>query len=572
MKKILLSMSLLLALPTMTFAGPRSIEEMKAAAQKAIPAAQGNARSVVRGELKVLKAASQLTVLGYQNGGYAVIANDDKFDAVLGYSDTQFGNDVPPAMQWWMDAINASMEQKLAEGAKVTPVEIPQGYAKAVEGLTKTTWGQNAPFWNMTPLYTVNGVQQHYVTGCVATSMSQVMKYHGWPDVGSGYSSYTFSPDGGASQTLSADYDRTRYDWANMLDSYADGYNDAQADAVATLMSHAGISVEMQYNTDGSGARSVDACKALKTYFKYNENGRIYERDFYGINEWMQIIYRELNDGCPLLYGGSQANGYAHSFILDGYNDEGLIHVNWGWNGSSNGYYDIASLGGYAYTQEMVVVRMPDDPTFTDKIHSCWGTRGNIVMSLNGFNIDLSFQPVSLQIPYFQIINCVDKVFTGELDLVAENLETHEVTPLDVDLAFPALVNVEFASGFTIDNGSASASISRLLDGQYRIYFASKANDETEWYPVRSHESYTNNYILTINGYDISLEQGDNQWTAGINGVEVDADDDGMARVYTASGVEVYAAPAASFSIDDVPATGLLIVKKGGETTKVMKK
>ena len=567
MKKILLSMSLLLALPTMTFAGPRSIEEMKAAAQKAIPAAQGNARSVVRGELKVLKAASQLTVLGYQNGGYAVIANDDKFDAVLGYSDTQFGNDVPPAMQWWMDAINASMEQKLAEGAKVTPVEIPQGYAKAVEGLTKTTWGQNAPYWNMTPVYTANGVETHYVTGCVATSMSQVMKYHNWPTQGEGRKSYDFKPENSNTYIrLNADFGRTTYDWANMLDSYADGYNDAQADAVATLMSHAGISVEMQYNADGSGALSSKACTALKTYFRYNENGRIYLRDFYGINEWMEIVYRELNDGCPIIYGGSQANGYAHSFILDGYDDEGLIHVNWGWDGSSNGYFDIAQLGGYAYSQEMVVVRRPDDASFTDKIHSCWGTKGNISMKMSSFNIHLDFAASPIQ-----MINCIDVPFTGELDLVAENLETHEVTPLNIDLAFPELKDVAYAAGFTIGQGDANASIASLQDGQYRVYFASKATDEAEWYAMRSHENYINNYILTINGYDISLTAGDNQWTSGIEGVETTTADDGMARVYTVDGVEIYAAPAASFSIDDVPAKGLLIVKKGGETTKVMK-
>ena len=127
MKKILLSMSLLLALPTMTFAGPRSIEEMKAAAQKAIPAAQGNARSVVRGELKVLKAASQLTVLGYQNGGYAVIANDDAHEAVLGYSQSRYADSMPCGLKWWMKATDIALQRGEATSDKTAEIKEIRG-------------------------------------------------------------------------------------------------------------------------------------------------------------------------------------------------------------------------------------------------------------------------------------------------------------------------------------------------------------------------------------------------------------------------------------------------------------
>lgn len=568
MKTTHLMIAFMLAVPAFAQAGTRSVEEMKAAAREVIPV-HGAARSGA-GSLEVLKSTGQMTVIGYANGGYAIIANDDKFAPVLGYSDQPFGDNIAPAMQWWMDAMELSLEKQLAGGAATRTVAIPDDYAASVAPLTKTTWGQNAPYWNNTPVYTAETGETHYVTGCVATAMSQIMKYHEYPVTGTGESSYEFN-----GQTLSANYGETTYDWANMLDSYTGGYNDAQAEAVATLMSHCGISVNMQYKPDGSGAYSADASRALKTHFGYSENIRIYNRDFYGEKEWMAIVYRELNDACPILYSGSMPTGFAHSFVLDGYDEAGLVHVNWGWEGENNGYFDIVQLNGFTESQEMVVVREPGDTRYTDVIHSCWGTRGDIVMSLSGFNIVVTQnRPSLLQSAAF--VNTVDKNFTGEIALLAENLETHELTDLrlgasvDLDMSF---TDIPYNEGFVLpSNVQLFASIASLFDGQYRIYFASKDVTEDEWYPVRSNEEFDNNYILTIDGRSITLELGDSQWTAGVDGVTVDNPDDGVVRVYTVDGVEIYSAPAAGFSVSDVPAKGLLIVKKGDNVTKVMRK
>lgn len=575
MKKIIFSMTALLVLPLTVLAGPRSLNEIKAAARKAIPTSQTSARSTSGGELKVLKVMNQLTVLGYDNGGFAVIANDDSFAPVLGYSDKKAGDNLPPAMQWWLEAANASLEAQLDKGVQTRAAsDIPEGYEKSVAPLLTTTWGQEEPYNALTPVYTSDAGETHYYTGCVATAMAQIMNYYESPVKGKGSSSYMFTPPAGqgSQQMLYANYGNTVYDWDNMLDSYTGTYSEANATAVSTLMYHCGVSVQMQYNETGSGARSVDACNALRNYFGYDENIKLYNRSVTPVKEWMSIVYRELNDHCPILYSGMRADGFGHSFVLDGYDEDGLVHVNWGWEGESDGYFNIAPLNGFSNQQEMVVVRLADDNRYNETYKSRWGCNGALTMSVTGTNISIAL--LSSQSGFFNA--CADN-FSGVVSVVAENMEDGTITALSssLDNIMPQK-DVVYSYGFTLTDGALLASFGRLMDGQYRIYFASKDEKESEWQPVLSSEYNNNNYIFTLDtsqGINATITPGDPQWTTGVeNVVAADNTDDGMARVYTASGVEVYAAPAASFSIDDVPATGLLIVKKGGETTKVMKK
>ena len=165
--------------------------------------------------------------------------------------------------------------------------------------------------------------------------MAQVMKYHDYPEKGKGYNRWTFYPNGNNSTgtTVRVNFANT-YDWKNMLDKYTRGkYNDTEAKAVAVLMKDCGGSVSMQYAKDGSGAYAADACRALRNNFKYHKAIKLYTRAFYPKDAWMDLIYRELNDNCPILYGGATTQGFGHEFVFDGYDKNGLVHVNWGWEG-----------------------------------------------------------------------------------------------------------------------------------------------------------------------------------------------------------------------------------------------
>ena len=171
-------------------------------------------------------------------------------------------------------------------------------------------------------------------------------------------------------QTLSADFGSTTYDWDNMLDSYDGSYTGTQANAVATLMSHVGISCDMGYGR-GSGAWDYAMVEALRNYFGYNKGMICKRRGNTPINEWEQTIMNELDNSRPVFYTGYTPNGGGHAFVFDGYNDEGYFHVNWGYGGFYNGYFLVTALntsdesgsfeGGFNQLQEIIIGIYPDD-------------------------------------------------------------------------------------------------------------------------------------------------------------------------------------------------------------------
>ncbi len=565
MKKNYITLSLLLGVALSVSARERTVAEMKQAALGVIgQSVVGKKSAPLNAEaLQVLDQKSQLTVLGTQGGGFAVIANDDNFSPVLGYSENPGNGEVAPGFLWWMNEMNASLEQTLANGGSNEPVKLDASYKTEVPQMLTSTWGQGAPYNSLTPVYPGDNGDEHYVVGCVATAMAQVMLYHKYPVHGEGSRSYRFAPGGGvAAVTLSANFGEATYDWDNMLDNYTGTYTDAQAQAAALISFHCGVSVKMTYTKDGSGSYSSDAVDALRKYFTYNPNIKFFNRDYFPRKEWMNIVYRELSDGCPILYGGQSTSG-GHAFVLDGYNAQGLVRVNWGWNGAQDGYFDIGSLNGFSSQQTIVQVRLPDDTSFTQPYTSNWGLAGAIEASYSSSSGLVSITGNTA----YQLD--VDP-FTGSICLVALNTETGSVTNLGAVVS--GISKKKFGQALAL--GTAQFSASSLPQGKYRIYFASKVDGESTYQPVRAKETVRNSYILTI-GDKVTLKaDNDGNWT-GIGSVAI-ADDtrtsaDDTVRVYDTTGRLVYYAPASLYNEDDIPAKGVLIVKQGTQTKKILK-
>ncbi len=526
MKKISLLITLIFAFALNSLAKPRTAEQMKAAA-----AAVLNTQTMAKGlnfsaaDVTLIDSRSQTVIYG-NAGGYAVVSKDDTFSPILGYSDTAMSDNPAPAFLWWLETINKSMENMLANGTEPQHVQPAPEYRTSVPELLTTRWGQDTPYNLQCPEYTVNNVKDNYVTGCVATAMAQIMKYHNYPEKGYGKTIYRLNPGDGATLTIEADFGNTTYDWANMLDSYIPGrYNDEQANAVATIMYHCGVSVRMNYAKDGSGAFSYDACTALRTNFLYDKNIKHYSRDFMPNEEWMNIIYRELNDNCPILYGGVTTANAGHAFVFDGYDADGLVHVNWGWNGESNGYYDVASLNGFSEGQNMVIIRLPNDDRFESQYHSMWGL---------GYKLVITKTITALKVSCDALYNMdVDK-FTGELALMALNTETGDKTNLSTIYGTNVLSGIKYGSGMSLSG--VSVPYTQLSDGTYRIYLATKSTLETDWQPVHSNETINNSYILVKNGSNVTLRAENNSnWTTAIDNVptvEKKADN----RIYSIDG------------------------------------
>lgn len=548
----------------------RTIEQIRAAAATVIvqpAAAKGNGMAYGTGAMEVLRENSQLTIIGFRNnGGYAVIANDDVFKPVLGYSDTPLPEVLPPGLEWWLETMEKSLETLLAEGREAPDVKMNAGYKESVGPLVTTRWDQSEPYNNLCPTYTANGSTRHYVVGCVATSMAQVMNYHKWPEKGDGSLSWFFYPEGGGSRIrISANFGATAYDWENMRDTYTrNSYSTAEADAVSTLMYHCGVAVKMNYAQSGSGAYSYNACLALREYFRYNKNIKVLYRKYTHADEWMNRIYRELNDGCPIIYGGVSKSG-GHSFVFDGYNSSGMVHVNWGWSGSGDGYFDIASLNGYTDGQDMLIVRPETDTRFTDGYRSIWVIGHSLTInSTIGGNLSVTTKGLF----NFDVDN-----FSGMRGVLAKNLATDETTELYTEATTYTHTEENGARVFYArDWTNKQVNTALLADGTYRIYIATKDDRDTEWQPVRSSETVNNSYIFTKNGSSATVSEENNSgWVTSIGGINAETGADGIIRVYNLSGHLVYAAKSADFDIETVPAKGVLIVKNGSMIKKIVK-
>lgn len=285
--------------------------------------------------------------------GYTIVSASAETEPILGYTTAgSFDYDLlPPAMKWWLEQYQEQIEYAethngTAPGGNVRIAQAAENARADIAPLVGTQWNQGSPYNQYCPV--LQGVQAP--TGCVATAMAQIMRYHQWPEKGKGSNSYDFTysynKDG---QTLSAtaseqmDFSQTTFNWSDMTYSYNANSTDNQKDAVATLMHACGVSVNMGYGQNASGAQSRRLPGAYMSNFDYDKSVFYYERQYFTTAQWEKLIYNELAAGRPVQYSGHNDES-GHSFVCDGYQDGGYFHINWGWGGISDGYFRLSAL------------------------------------------------------------------------------------------------------------------------------------------------------------------------------------------------------------------------------------
>lgn len=296
--------------------------------------------------------------------GYVIVSGDDEMTELVGYAENGFfdAENVPPQMQLWLDGYAEYVAAVQSGKAKARKILLSDSPSVVVEPLVTTKWNQDAPFNNFAPEYTDdNNNTQRCATGCAATAMAQIMKFHNWPEQGVGHYSYEHQSFG----TISSNFSEHVYDWTNMIDRYNNGeYSSEQADAVALLMKDCGVSLNMNYGPV-SGASIYSYYPAFKNYFRYSS--RTVNRSGCETAEFTKIITDELQEGRPLIYCGTGENG-GHAFVVDGYDTNYFLHVNWGWGGYSDGYFDMNYMdptglgigggsGAFKWNQGIVLAR-----------------------------------------------------------------------------------------------------------------------------------------------------------------------------------------------------------------------
>lgn len=296
--------------------------------------------------------------------GYVIVSGDDEMTELVGYAENGFfdAENVPPQMQLWLDGYAEYVAAVQSGKAKARKILLSDSPSVVVEPLVSTKWNQDAPFNNFAPEYTDdNNNTQRCATGCAATAMAQIMKFHNWPEQGVGHYSYEHQSFG----TISSNFSEHVYDWTNMIDRYNNGeYSNVQADAVALLMKDCGVSLNMNYGPV-SGASIYSYYPAFKNYFRYSS--RTVNRSGCETAEFTKIITDELQEGRPIIYCGTGEDG-GHAFVVDGYDTNYFLHVNWGWGGYSDGYFDMNYMdptglgigggsGAFKWNQGIVLAR-----------------------------------------------------------------------------------------------------------------------------------------------------------------------------------------------------------------------
>ena len=360
MKKLLLVLTLLFATVFHTFAQTaQKVDE--ASAYKTAQAFIASQQAFKEQELDLVSTdGSYIYNIGTQ--GFVIIAGNTVLPPVLAWSNQGVFPDLeeaPENFASWIRHYDEMIEYAVAN--HIAPeAKIQRQWENAAQGifgtrntqtvnpLVSTHWNQDCYYNEYCPAtsggWWWGGPCGHVYAGCVACAMAQVMKYWNYPETGYGSHSYVHSEYG----EQSANFAATTYHWEDMPN---DVWN--SNDAVATLMYHCGVSVNMNYGPNGSGAMSADVETALRSYFGYC-GAKFRQKNSFDDDAWTDLLKTELDLSRPIYYSG-QSGSSGHAFVCDGYDNNDLFHFNFGWSGSGDGYFSTYDVNGYNLSQAVVL-------------------------------------------------------------------------------------------------------------------------------------------------------------------------------------------------------------------------
>ena len=373
---------------------------------------------------------------------FVIIAADNSVHPVLGYStEGGFGTETIPENTYeWLKAYDEEIDfvkenrwepsdeiilewNNLLSGIGLTPKS-----RNSVDPLLRTKWNQNAPFNDLCPANPA-GPNGHCYAGCVATAMAQVMNYWEHPVKGDGTHSYTHPYYG----SQYANFGSTTYDWDNMKNYYSRGYNDAEALAVATLMYHCGVSINIDYASSGTGGKLQTSVYALSHYFNYTPNIEYRSKSigttiYYTDSLWIEMLKQELDLERPIPYRGlRETENVGHAFVCDGYDENNYFHFNWGWSGKCDGYFLIGDLSPQRDHTEN-----PNNRTYdrnNGAIFNCYPKTPNINPPAN---INSVVNERNVTITWNSVSNAVYYRLYRDGELIANNLLTTSYTDSNV--------------------------------------------------------------------------------------------------------------------------------------------
>lgn len=503
-------------LVVLAMAKPVSIEKARQAADNYFTQFSGKkSLSILNSFSKEYNGITTYHVFNYVGGGFVVVSADDIATPILaqsneGYIEMIFSN---PNTEYWFDLYNkeiahlvatkADNSQSASEWNQVLNGEMDASILD-VGPLLTTIWDQGQ-WYNYYCPTAAGGPGGKCWAGCVATTMGQIMKYYNFPAKGYLSHSYTHPTYG----TQTANFGATTYNFASMGNSA----NSSSYQQIATLLYQAGVSVNMNYAPDGSGAFSEDVPYSMSTYFNYDPStiGIAYKSDF-SASGWKDFLKSELDANRPLYYSGSGTAG-GHAWVCDGYrSSDSKFHMNWGWSGNSNGYYAMGALntgnGSYNSTNAVVHHIIPGNPNLVVRFTNL--NQANTVAFGAELNIDCSVLEgtptnVNLYIDNEVVFSTTQTTFTYPWNTAYAALGTHDLKVEAIDATDTVFHKVTVsvsewisqASGFT----TASRGITYISAVDSLIAWAAAYDGSPD--PVTKKTDYITEVTKTINGGDL---------------------------------------------------------------------
>ena len=410
---------------------------------------------------------------------FVIISGESKLNELVGYGDkmTENPNDQPPYFKLFLKEYERVVREVRSKAATITP---QRPIKRKVEPLLTCKWSQYDPFNKYTPLS--NG--QHTPTGCVATATAQVMFYNKWPK--NRPQDYIASTGDDAKKSAT-------YWWDEMKNTTNEMRTEHSRQAVGVLMSDIGKAVNMRYYYRGSDSNLQYACNALRDKFDYTV--RYLDKNFLPANDFLNEVMQEISDGYPVLVVGGP-----HAFVYDGYDEQGLIHTNWGWGGENDGYFDInivtLNVSGFAlnsgtfWDDISVVFAHPNDGKATPfkDIERGLDARTTTSLTIDKTEADRSesFSAKIEKLGSYSSVKGELGVFTGKVALALYNDKNERVKIFNSTASDQTWASIFTSMSFDV----ADINFKGIADGNYRLVpvfsemLDTKTKEHGDWKPI----------------------------------------------------------------------------------------
>jgi len=436
--------------------------------------------------------------------GFVIVSGNDLTKKILGYSDEGAlpVENMPENLKTWLELYQSEIKYAIENVKNPMAFDSENMVNSSMTDYVSPLLGNIK--WNQYGAYNIlcpsNAEGVHAVAGCVAIAMAQIMKYHEWPVSGTGSHSYDYNPF----INISADFGHTYYDWDNMQDRYSTSSTPRQDTAVATLIYHCGVSVNMKYGINSSAAQSKDATNAFTNYFGYDSDLQIHYKENYNEAQWKTMIKNELINKRPILYSAGTLSLSGHAFVCDGYDSSDMFHINWGWGGYGNGYFELSSLySGAAGSINVIADGYSVRQAFIGGIMKPDGI-DNVTYKISMYKSGLFSSEDTLENINSSTTNlvfgCKNISFDAFKGKIGIGLYQNGI--MKAVLIYSNISELLYNWGWSKYESFKGVSLSNLnlVPGNYRIYCIYKPTDSTSWSFMNATNNWNNYLDVIISG------------------------------------------------------------------------